>query len=164
MKREFGDPLDVALSVLIPINHRRESMESPIYTPSPIRSQTRFLTELTRLRLEYEDNMSRLYKAQAEYKAAFDVVTQLIECGAPADLDITVHYSGDHLVYSADERKCKISGGLMQALDRSGIDYCEIYRSLVESSVCLGINGQDYLFIYVVNETIAMTEAIQCAA
>ena len=139
-------------------------MESTIYTPSPIRSQTRFLTELTRLRLEYEDNMKRLYKAQAEYKAAFDVVTLLIECGAPADLDITVHYSGGRLGYFADEKNCKISGGLMQALERSGIDYCEIYRSSVDTEVFLGINGHDNLFINVVNETVAMTEAIECAA
>lgn len=49
-------------------------MQSPPYTPSPIREQTAFMAELTKLRHYYEANMAALYAGQAEYKAAFSLV------------------------------------------------------------------------------------------
>lgn len=49
-------------------------MQSPIYTPSPIREQTAFMAELTKLRTEYEAKMAALYAGQAEYKAAHSLV------------------------------------------------------------------------------------------
>jgi hypothetical protein len=49
-------------------------MPNVMHTPSPIREQTAFMAELTKLRTEYESKMAALYASQAEYKAAFSLV------------------------------------------------------------------------------------------
>lgn len=49
-------------------------MPSVTNAPSPIREQTAFMAELTKLRHEYEAKMAALYAGQAEYKSAFSLV------------------------------------------------------------------------------------------
>lgn len=139
-------------------------MESPIYTPSPIRSQTRLMSEMTRLRMEYEKNLSQLYAAQAEYKAAYQAIRLLIECGAPNDLDIKVVYGVNSLVYFADESECAITGGIMDALLRSGMDY-RIDNETAGEFVYIHLRGYEHLILMAKNESIVFPEeAIQCAA
>ena len=104
-------------------------MESPIYTPSPIREQTQFLDELTALRVEYEKNMKRLYEQQADFKAAWRIVRQLIEFGAPDDLHIVVSYdrNDDDLCFYCFGENTLRPGNILEALDRSGlIDECTV--------------------------------------
>ena len=102
------------------------------YTPSPIREQTQFLDEMTALRVEYEKNMKRLYEQQADYKATWRIVWQLIDAGAPSDLNIVVsyNYSDDHLVFYCFGQNTINPGSLLAALDRTHlIDECLVCSS-----------------------------------
>lgn len=61
-------------------------MPSVTNAPSPIREQTAFMAELTKLRHEYEANMAALYAGQTEYKAAFSLLETVKSFGF-GDLD-----------------------------------------------------------------------------
>ena len=103
------------------------------YTPSPIREQTQFLDELTALRVEYEKNMKRLYARQSDYKAAWRIVWQLIDAGAPSDLNIVVsydYYTDDRLCFYCFGQTSQEPGNLLEALDRTHlIDECLVRPS-----------------------------------
>jgi hypothetical protein len=107
-------------------------MESPNFNSSPIREQTKFLAELTALRVEYEKNMKRLYAAQADYMAAWRIVHQLIEVGAPDDLKIMVsyNYDDDNLCFHVFGQNCWRPGNILAALDRADLlKECSLYPS-----------------------------------
>lgn len=123
MKMEFGEPLDVALSVLIPEITWEGKMQSAIYTPSPIRQQTAFMAALTNLRLEYEKNMALLYASQAEYKAAYSLLETVKEFGSGdldhLDLSITTNDVGILLVVTINDQV----ETLFKSLEKNGISY-----------------------------------------
>lgn len=135
-------------------------MESPIYTPSPIRSQTRFMTEMTRLRMQFEKELAQLYGAQAEYKAAYETIRLLVEYGAPDDLDISVIYGCETLVYFADESDCAIAGGLMDALLRSEMDYRIGTRSSDGQFVNINLTKHRRLVLRAKNEALFIREVV----
>jgi len=137
-------------------------MPSVIQTPSPIREQTAFMAELTKLRHEYEANMAALYAGQAEYKAAHSLVETVKSFGFGELDDLNIYVAIDdgslHMMVVVHDRV----DALLKAFEITGV----VPSSRLSAScrrLIITIPGYPRLEFLAPAESISMQE-VKCAA
>lgn len=137
-------------------------MPSVTNAPSPIREQTAFMAELTKLRHEYEANMAALYAGQTEYKAAFSLLETVKSFGF-GDLDdlyifVACNDGGLKMIVVVND----YVDALLKAFEITGLTHAS---RLSESSrrLIFTIPGYPRLEFLAPAESIAMQE-VKCAA
>lgn len=137
-------------------------MESPIYTPSPIREQTAFMAELTKLRTEYEANMAALYAGQAEYKAAHSLV-ETVKSSGVGELDdlyifVSCNDGGLKMIVVVNDHV----DALLKAFEINGLTHASRLSESTQHLI-FTIPGYPRLEFLAPAESISMQE-VKCAA
>jgi len=145
-----------------PINQPEVKMESPIYTPSPIREQTAFMAELTKLRHEYEEKMAALYAGQAEYKAAHSLV-ETVKSSGVGELDdlyifVTNRDGALQMIVVVNDHV----DALLKAFEINGLTHSSRLSESTQRLI-ITITGYPRLEFLAPTESISMQE-VKCAA